>query len=65
VDCLGRDEEDVSRLKRRRRLALDLILRRSLEDADDLLARMPVSERCSKPTCSGGAQTPSDCADAT
>src|SRR2546426_2523312 len=42
VDRSGRDEEDLAGLERPRRLALDLILQRALEDIDDLFARMRV-----------------------
>jgi hypothetical protein len=42
VDRSGRDEREVADLERHRRLALDLILQRALEDMDDLFARMPV-----------------------
>src|SRR5262245_40741842 len=42
VDRSGRDEQDVAGLERDRRLALDLILQRALDNIDDLFARMPV-----------------------
>src|SRR5689334_3968602 len=42
VDRSGRDEQDLARLERHRRLALDPVLQRALEDVDDLLARMRV-----------------------
>jgi hypothetical protein len=42
VDCSGLDEQDVAGLERNRRLVLDLVLERALENIDDLFARMPV-----------------------
>jgi hypothetical protein len=44
VDRFGRDEKDLARLDRHRRLALDLILQQAFEDIDDLFARMQVLE---------------------
>ena len=43
VDRSGRDEQDVARLDRYRRLDLNLILQRVFEDIDDLFARMRVT----------------------
>jgi hypothetical protein len=40
VDRAGRDEQHVAGLERHRRLALDLVLQRALDDIDDLFARM-------------------------
>lgn len=40
VDPAGRDEQDVAGVERHRRLALDLILQRTLDDIGDLFARM-------------------------
>src|SRR5918994_1973214 len=42
VDRFSRDEKDLAGVERRRRLAFDLVLQRSFEDIDDLLARMEV-----------------------
>ena len=40
VDRSGRNEQDLARLERHRRLALDLILQQAFYDIDDLFARM-------------------------
>src|SRR5262245_45999623 len=45
VNGSGWDEQDVAGLERSRRLALDLILQRAVEDIDDLFARMLVPGR--------------------
>src|SRR5689334_19612259 len=42
VDRSGRNEQDLTGLQRYRRLALDLVLQRPLDDVDDLLAEMRV-----------------------
>src|SRR5439155_24513563 len=42
VDRFGRDEQDVARVVRRRRLTFDLGLQRPFEDIDDLFARIVV-----------------------
>jgi DNA-binding CsgD family transcriptional regulator len=42
VDRLGRDEQDVARVERRRRHAFDVVLERPFQDVDDLFARMRV-----------------------
>ena len=43
VNRSRRDEEDIPGLQRHRRLALESVLPRPLEDIDDLLAGMPVT----------------------
>src|SRR5882672_3537480 len=49
MDRSGWNEEDVAGLERDRRLPLDLILERALEDINDLFARMGVlAERYSR-----------------
>ena len=47
VDRFGRDHQGLARADRPRRLAIDLVLQRALQDINDLFARMPVSDgRC-------------------
>ena len=45
VDRFGRDEQDLARDERRRRLAFDLVLLRPFEDVDELLARMLMPDK--------------------
>ena len=46
VDRSSRDEQNLARLERHRRLAVDLILQQAFDDLDDLFARMAVRGKC-------------------